>query len=126
MEILKPLLIKSRIEEYERKLNLADERLKSSMTVNDQLNKDETLQNYINQGFVPSKTAQNSLNFLTREDESNLYKFSHIDQIQYFIRLIYILLNEKYEDIIPENLITNLVNNLFKKYNVDNFSKISV
>ena len=82
------------------------------------------MQNFINKGFIPSKTAQNSLNFLTREDENNLQKYAQIEQVQSIIKLIYILLNESFEDISIENLIPNLLTNLFQKYKVDNFSKI--
>lgn len=85
--------------------------------------KEDTIENYLNRGFIPSKTAQNSLNFLTKEDENNLYKLSNNEQIQNLFRLIYILLKEDYESISPENLITNLSKNIFPKYNVENFSK---
>lgn len=82
------------------------------------------MRNFINNGFIPSKTAQNSLNFITREDENNLSKYSNIEQVQSIIKLIYVLLNESYKDIPIENLIPHLLINLFQKYKVENLSNI--
>jgi hypothetical protein len=118
INVLKPLLIKTRIKEYEKKFKLYTEKLSK-------YNKNEIILNYIEKGFIPSKTAQNGLNFLTKEDENNLYKLSNIEQVQNLVKLIYILLNESYENISSETLISNLVNNLFAKYHVDNFSKLT-
>lgn len=84
------------------------------------------LQSYISKGFLPSKTAQNSLNFLTKEDEINLNKQCDLEQIQNLFKLIYILLNEDYESISPQDLITNLITNVLSKYKVESISKIEL
>lgn len=116
---MKSAIIHSRIGEYERKLNILTDKL-SNYTSN------ETVNRYIDKGFTPSKTAQNSLNFLTREDENSLQKLYNVEQVQNLIKLIYILLNEPYEDFSSDSLITNLTTNIFQKYHVENFSKPSL
>ncbi len=72
---------------------------------------------------MPSKTAQNSLNFLTKEDENNLNKQCNLEQIQNLFKLIYVLLNEDYENISPEDLISNMLTNILIKYKAESISK---
>lgn len=72
---------------------------------------------------MPSKTAQNSLNFLTKEDENNLNKQCNLEQIQNLFKLIYVLLNEDYENISPEDLINNMLTNILIKYKAESISK---
>jgi hypothetical protein len=72
---------------------------------------------------LPSKTAQNSLNFLTKEDENNLNKQCNLEQIQNLFKLIYVLLNEDYENISPEDLINNMLTNILIKYKAESISK---
>jgi hypothetical protein len=72
---------------------------------------------------LPSKTAQNSLNFLTKEDENNLNKQCNLEQIQNLFKLIYVLLNEDYENISPEDLISNMLTNILIKYKAESISK---
>ncbi len=75
---------------------------------------------------MPSKTAQNSLNFLTKEDENNLNKQCNLEQIQNLFKLIYILLNEDYESVSPEDLISNMLTNILIKFKAESISKIGI
>jgi hypothetical protein len=75
---------------------------------------------------LPSKTAQNSLNFLTKEDENNLNKQCNLEQIQNLFKLIYILLNEDYESVSPEDLISNMLTNILIKFKAESISKIGI
>jgi hypothetical protein len=73
--------------------------------------------------FIPSKTSQNGLNFLTKEDENSLAISDQSEEIIYLFKLIYLYLNEPYEHLSDQNVISYLINDLEKKYNVENLSK---
>lgn len=89
-------------------------------------NKTELL---VNCSFKPSKTAQNGLNFITKEDEAHLasmYKDPsaeiHEDIITIF-KVIYILIKQKQDKTVPHLIIDNLINNIMPKYKIENLSK---
>jgi len=86
---------------------------------------DNTLESLINKQFNPSKTAQNGLNFVTKEEENNLLKKDQPEEILNVFRLIYILLNEDYKDITPQKIIENLNTKIFARMGVENISKIN-
>jgi hypothetical protein len=90
--------------------------------LSNKLNEGEN-QNLINKSFKPSRTAQNGLNFITKDDEINLAKelMPHDDILNIF-KIIYVLIKQKWEKVDPQNLIDNLVNNLLSKLRVDNLS----
>jgi hypothetical protein len=67
----------------------------------------------------PSKTAQNGLNFLTKEYE-NLIRTEVTPLHQSLFEIIYILILEKIPN---ENIADNLFNNLMPKYGVNSLSK---
>lgn len=73
--------------------------------------------------FSYSKTASNGLNFLTKDEESNLCKKEQSEDILDFFRIIYIVLNENYSDIPNNKLIENLFSNVLPKLKVENLSK---
>jgi hypothetical protein len=77
----------------------------------------------LSKNFIPSKTAQNGLNFVTKEEENNLLTSELPDEIVNIIKLIYLYLDESYDQIDDQKLVDNLVNNIYKKYNCENFSK---
>ncbi len=78
--------------------------------------------------FVPSKTAQNGLNFITKEEEllfshENLISLPAREEINAILKIIYILLRQNYEKI-DENLLGDqLINKILVKMKIDNLSK---
>lgn len=97
-------------------------RLTNEITNKEQLVKQYDPADKFLKPFAPTKTAQNGLNFVTKEEEGNLCKKEQPEIINVF-KLIYILLNESYEELEPQKIIENLIQNLFVKYNVENISK---
>jgi hypothetical protein len=77
--------------------------------------------------FVPSKTAQNGLNFITKEEEllfshENLVNLPAREEINAILKIIYILIRQNYEKI-EENLLGDqLINKILSKMKIDNLS----
>ena len=84
------------------------------------------IDNYISKTFYPSKTAQNSLSFVTKSEEANLIKKTDLhNDIGLLFKLVYIIIDEEYEDDTPPNkLIENLVNVVFPKYEVSDVKNL--
>lgn len=82
--------------------------------------------NHINKPFIPTKTAQNGLKFITKEEENYLLKKEQPKEIINIFILIFILLNEEYENIPPEQIISYLINEIYKKYNVDSIRALFI
>ena len=84
------------------------------------------IDNYISKTFYPSKTAQNSLSFVTKAEEANLIKKNDLhNDIGLLFKLVYIIIDEEYEDDTPPNkLIENLVNVVFPKYEVSDVKNL--
>jgi hypothetical protein len=78
----------------------------------------------VNKSFIPSKTAQNGLNFISKDEENNLATNSQPEDIVYLFKLIYLYLGESFEDQTDQTLIGYLVNDLEKKYGVDSLSNL--
>ena len=76
----------------------------------------------LNKKFIPSKTAQNGLNFVTKEEENNLLTNELPDEIVNIFKLIYLYLDESFDHLDGQKLIHYLVNTIIKKYNCENFS----
>lgn len=75
--------------------------------------------------FTPSKTAQNGLNFVTKEEEVNLSKSKQLSsEVFNIFKLIYIIIDEKYgdEESQTQNIIQHMTDVVFKKLQVDNLS----
>ncbi len=73
---------------------------------------------------MPSKTAQNGLTFVTKDEEANLCKKEQPEEILNVFRIIYTIINEKYDHLEPGRLIDNMVNTILPKIQVENLSKI--
>jgi hypothetical protein len=87
-------------------------------------------ENKVNKVFAPSKTAQNGLNFISKEDEANLTKedFSTLPAHQEIIntfKIILILLKQNYEMFEDKELPDALITNIMKKFKIDSLSKIN-
>lgn len=76
----------------------------------------------MNKTFNPSKTAINSLNFISKEEESNITKKEQTEEVYNILRLLYIILNEGYQDTPSIKLAERLYMEIFPKYKVDNMS----
>ena len=75
--------------------------------------------NIINKPFIPTKTAQNGLNFITKDEEGYLIKKEQPQEMISLFTVIYVLLNENYEQIEPQKIISNLFTEIYAKYQVD-------
>ncbi len=84
---------------------------------------DLTVEALMNKQFTPSKTAQNGLTFVTKDEENNLCKKEQPEEILNVFKIIYTLINEKYDEIPPQKLIENMIINILPKIKVDNLSK---
>jgi hypothetical protein len=71
--------------------------------------------------FAASKTAVSGLNFLTPDEEKKLKSKEQPEEILNIFRFIYIALNSRYEDILPQELISNLTN-IYTDKGVDSLS----
>ena len=85
-------------------------------------------ENKIKKNFVPSKTAQNGLNFISKEDELVLGNsdLSSSEEIISTFKIIYILVNQNYKNYDENLLASNLINNIMVKFGVSNLSKINI
>jgi len=75
--------------------------------------------------FMPSKTAQMSLNFITKKDELNLgsENIIHSDETLKIIKIIYILLKKNPSEIDDHLLAYNLTNKIMKNLKIESISK---
>ena len=80
--------------------------------------------------FQLTKTAQNCLNFLTKQEEGRLqHKFREENNSEILvdiIRIIYILLDKDPEDFLVEKLMENMIDNILVEYGVDSLSKFFI
>lgn len=79
----------------------------------------------MSKSFVPSKTAKNGLNFVKSDDENILFTKDQPEEIVEFFKLIYIIMKEPFEGIENNNIIRNIKESIFSKYNVDSISKLN-
>ena len=77
--------------------------------------------------FQLTKTAQNCLNFLTKQEESDLkQKFMERNISGLLVdifRILYILLDKDPNTVKVEQLMDNMISNIYNKYGADNLSK---
>lgn len=83
------------------------------------------IESYLSKAFSPSKTAQNSLTFVTKEEEVSLSKREDLPkEIGVIFQLVYIVIDEPYDDsLLINQLIENLINNVLHKFDVKDISK---
>ena len=77
---------------------------------------------------LPSKTAQNGLNMLSKESENSIINSKDQMEVVNMFKLIYLLLDEEFNfdnQDLSKNLIDNFYNNILEKYNSDSLSKTS-
>jgi hypothetical protein len=97
---------------------------RSIHSIKKELRENSIDENLLNKIYLPSKTAQNGLNFFTKEIEGS-FLTSNCDEVKFIVRLILILLNENYENIHEyNNLEEFFIKNIFPKYKTENLSKI--
>jgi len=113
---LKALLKENIIKEQEELFN-------STSNLFNKYKNDSQVESLINKVFAPSKTAQNGLNFVTKDEEINLSKKDQPEEILNIFRLIYILVNHEYSALPTNKLIENLLTNILPKNNIDCLKK---
>ena len=80
--------------------------------------------NFEQGNFIPSKTAINNLNFIINSDEEKLKNFNiENGTLIDIIRIIYILIEENYENIPKIDLMKNLFKIMNKKLKMNQISK---
>lgn len=86
---------------------------------------DQYTEAVINKQFMPSKTAQNGLAFVTKEEEIGLCKREQPEEIANIFRLIYHMVDEKMDEFeTSQKMIDNFFTNVLPKLKVDNLSKL--
>jgi len=108
----KPYFIQSLISENE-------DLIKKFGELSEKYSNDPTVEAQISKLFAPSKTAQNGLNFLTKDEEGNLAKKDQPNEIINIFKLVYVLVNESYEHLPLNQLIPNLLTNIFPKLKIE-------
>jgi len=78
--------------------------------------------------FIPSKTAQNGLNFISKEDELHLLKedlsqLPAYEEIIKIFKILLILLKQNFDGYDNSLLPSLLMENVMKKFKIENFSK---
>lgn len=83
------------------------------------------IESYLSKAFSPSKTAQNSLTFVTKEEELSLSKREDLPkEIGIIFQLVYIIIDVPFDESLPINkLIENLINNVLPQFDVKDISK---
>jgi hypothetical protein len=74
----------------------------------------------INKRFKPSKCAQNSLNFISNNEELLIKDINVCDDIHDMVKVIYLLLDHCIDS--KENSIKNLYSDIMPKLGVSNMS----
>ena len=71
--------------------------------------KEDGLQDYLDKEFVPSKTSQNCLNYINKEEERKLCRLKNDEEVVNVFKVIYILLNKNIDELPIESLINNII-----------------
>jgi hypothetical protein len=87
---------------------------------------EKDLKTYLTKEFVPSKVAQNSLTFLTKEEEKNLSEKTNIpNEIKYIFQVVYYLLDVKFDKNKPASfLIKHLLNEVCSENKVKDLKNL--
>lgn len=117
---------KDLIQEYSSNLDNKISAIQQDM-INNGIDREQLIKK-----VVPSKTAQNVLNFISKDCEKSLQDSCEVPEIVNTCKLIYVLLKENIPESIPAssdnltntNIVSNLFNNIMPKYGIANLSNI--
>ena len=99
---------------------------RSIHSIKKELRENSIDENFLNKISLPSKTAQNGLNFFTKDIEGS-FLTSKCEEVKFIVQLILILLNENYENLNEcNNLEEFFIKIIFPKYKTENLSKIII
>jgi hypothetical protein len=76
--------------------------------------------------FVPSKTAQNGLNFISLSDETHLALNQQSQEITNIFKILFLLMNESYENVKEEDMIKYLITDVYDRIGVNNISNLRI
>ena len=114
-EETKTVILKKEEQELEKLIKLLHIMVKYFLDVKLLIIEDPKLSKIISiPYFSPSKTAQNSLNFLTSKNTGMLITEVHPDVVALF-KIIYVIINQEYEDYEDNELIKVLFNVIIPK-----------
>ncbi len=106
-------MLKNYSQLLDRKINKLEDEVKLNMNDNKRYNK----------GFKPSRTAQNSLNFITQEDENNLLNITPTDDVCDIVKIINILIRNS--EVVPKDqMMSNLLTQTLPRLSLNSLSKI--
>jgi hypothetical protein len=108
------IILKNYSKLIDSNISKLEEEIKTHLIENDRYSK----------GFRPSKTAQNSLNFITHEDESQLLSLPPLEDICDIVRSINILIKNN-DSVAKDQLVNNLITQALPRLNVNNLSIVS-
>jgi len=111
------VLIESLASVGTKKANFLEERLKTYM------NDNETKELVIN-GFIPSKTAQNGLNFISTTDEKNLANTTQPNEIINIFKIMFLMMNEPLHNLNEQDLIKHLMTRIYPRVGIDNIKSL--
>ena len=114
--------LKNKISEYSTIINKYTN-VKNLYRLIIKIKQDEASEAIINKQFILSKTAINGLNFIKKEEETNLPKKEQPDSIPDLLRFFLLLINEDYENLSNPKLLDDLFEKILPKYKMDSLSK---
>lgn len=66
----------------------------------------------------------NGMNFLKKEEETNLFKKEQPESIPDLLKFFLILINEDYENIVNHKVLEEISEKIYPKYKLDSLSKL--
>ena len=114
-------------EENESKLKLdtksLDVKIKELNDLINKYSKNEAAQIIIKKKLIISKSAISALNLIKPKEENEHIKKATSDRQSDILRLILLFLNEDFSNLEQEKISEYFLENIFKKYKVENMSK---
>ena len=113
-------LLEEKLKSIENNLNSIENRFKNYS--------ESDLKTYLTKEFVPSKVAQNSLAFITKEEEKKLTEKTNIPiEIKHIFHVVYYLLDEHFDEKKQASfLIKHLLNEVCSKHNAKDLKNLII
>ena len=113
-------LLEEQLKNVENSMNSIENRFKNYSEAD--------LKTYLTKEFTPSKVAQNSLTFITKEEEKNLSEKTNLPiEIKHIFQVVYHLLDEHFDEKKPASfLIKHLLNEVCSKHNAKDLKNLII
>jgi hypothetical protein len=88
---------------------------------------EDDIEALVSRQFTPSKTASNGLNFVNKEEESNLCKKEQQpEEVINIFKLLYIFLGVDYEGLDNNNIVENFIQTVLPSKGIEGISKYNI